>query len=594
MDKALPGERKRMFPIDREVCRRFTGLLVVLAVLVGGGAAAVYPGEGTTERPALTQLKTASRVSAAEVVPIKILAINDFHGQLGPGRKVHGRPVGSAPVLAAYLKAARRGWEDNSLIAHVGDLVGASPPNSAMLQDEPSIMFFNLLTGRPCHGKMDPDGDLAGTVGNHEFDEGVQELERLLNGGNSPEGPFLENPYRGAQYPIVSANVVWAQDGRPLFPPYVIKKVRGVPIAFIGAVLKATPTMVNSRGVAGLKFLDEADAINSYVPTLQAQHVRAIVVLLHQGGWQQHYAGSSRPGAEISGPVMDIVNRLDDEIDVVLSGHTHRFSNALVKNQHGKEILVTQAYAYSTAYADVTLEIDQKSDDIVSKSAAIVTTYADAGPGLKPDAAAAELVARADARVGPIVHQVIGTAAADISKVPNGAGESALGDLIADAQRAAMGTDFAFTNQGGIRADIGAGQVTWGELYTVQPFRNTLVKMELSGQQIYDLLAQQFPPHQGHARILQVSGLSYTWGSGRPDHDRIVEVRKNGKPIDRRASYTMTVNSFLAAGGDKFTVLTQGRNQVTGPVDLEALVAYVQKLPQPFMVEIDGRIRRGE
>ena len=226
---------------------------VVVAALVSGSYAALNPGEGTGPQSAPGQGYTvpAPGSCSGDRVPVKILAINDFHGQLGPGKKVHGRPVGSAPVLAAYLKAARRGWEDNSLIVHVGDLVGASPPNSAMLQDEPSIMFFNLLASRPCQGKMDPDCDLAGTVGNHEFDEGVKELERLLNGGNSPEGPFLENPYRGAQFPMVAANVVWAQDGRPLLPPYVIKKVKGVPIAFIGAVLQGNPQHSKSRGRGG-------------------------------------------------------------------------------------------------------------------------------------------------------------------------------------------------------------------------------------------------------------------------------------------------------------------------------------------------------
>ena len=164
-------------------------------------------------------------------VRVKILAINDFHGQLGTGRKVHGRDVGSAPVLAAYLKEARRDWQDNSLVVHVGDLVGASPPNSALLQDEPSIMFFNLLSYRPCQSpaKTDPDCDLVATVGNHEFDEGVAEMERLIYGGNHPNGPFLENPYQGARFPYVAANVVSIKDNQPLFPPYVIKQVLGVP-----------------------------------------------------------------------------------------------------------------------------------------------------------------------------------------------------------------------------------------------------------------------------------------------------------------------------------------------------------------------------
>ena len=365
-----------------------------------------------------------------------------------------------------------------------------------------------------------------------------------------------------------------------------------MPMAFIGAVLKETPTMVVPSSVAGLKFLDEAEAINSYIPALKAQQVRAIVVLLHQGGFQKHYHGPTRRNGEVSGCIGDIVKRLDDEIDVVLTGHAHKFTNAFLKNQHGKEMLVTQAYSYGTAYADITVEIDKATKDIVAKTAAIVTTYADEGPGLTPDAAAAKLVARADAKVGPVVNQVVATAATDILKTPTPAGESALGNLIADAQREAMGTDFAFLNPGGIRDIITAGDVTWGQIFTIQPFKNSLVKMELTGQQIYDLLNQQFAPYQTHDRILQISGLSYTWDASRPDNDRIVEIRQGGTAIDRTATYTVTVNSFLAEGGDKFSVLTKGTNRVMGPVDMEALVAYVKKLPQPFTAAIEGRIQK--
>ena len=174
-----------------------------------------------------------------------------------------------------------------------------------------------------------------------------------------------------------------------------------MPMAFIGAVLKETPTMVAPSSVAGLKFLDEAEAINSYIPALKAQQVRAIVVLLHQGGFQKHYHGPTRRNCEVTGCLGDIIKRLDDEIDVVLTGHTHKFTNAFLKNQHGKEMLVTQAYSYGTAYADITLEIDKATKDIVTKTATIVTTYADDGPGLTPDLAAAKLVAQADARGRP-------------------------------------------------------------------------------------------------------------------------------------------------------------------------------------------------
>jgi len=276
---------------------------------------------------------------------------------------------------------------------------------------------------------------------------------------------------------------------------------------------------------------------------------------------------------------------------VVVSGHTHAFTNALLKNAHGKEILVTQAFSAGTAYADIDLEIDRRTHDVVEKSAAIVTTFGDAGPGLTPDPAVAQLVADAEARVAPLVERVVGTASANITREQNAAGESALGNLIADAQRAAMNTDFAFMNPGGIRADISAGPVSWGDLFTVQPFNNDVMKMTLTGAQIYTLLNQQWAS-QPYPRLLQVSGLSYTWDNARPAGARVVEVRKAGVPIDVNALYTVAVNSFIAGGGDNFTVLTAGTHRVVGPVDLDALVVYVETHAQPFSAVIEGRIVR--
>jgi 5'-nucleotidase len=517
------------------------------------------------------------------LIDIQLLAINDFHGQLGAGRRVANRPVGGAAVLAAYLQAAQQDpndpqLPDRTLIVHSGDHVGATPPDSALLQDEPAIGVLNLLANQYCRfedrqndqigwgeedakkdrrdRRLHPKCNVVGTVGNHEFDEGKDELLRLLNGGNHPSGPFLENPYRGARYPTVSSNVVDEKTGKPILPPFVIKQIMGVRLAFIGAVLKETPTIVTPTRVAGLKFLDEAESINHYVRWLQRHEgIRTFVVVIHQGGRQATYVGPTQPGGLLHGEaIVDIVSRLDDDVDVVISGHAHSFTNALLKNRNGAEILVTQAFSSGTAYADIDLTIDRRTRDVVAKSAAIVTTFADAGPGLTPDPRVADLVAQAQAKVAPLVNRVIGAAAIDLLRTENPAGESALGNLIADAQRTAMGTDFAFMNPGGIRADLLAGPVTYGELFTVQPFGNSLVRMDLTGQQIYELLNQQWL-NQPFPRILKTSGLTSTWDINRPVGDRIVEVRRNGTPIDRQATFSATVNSFMAAGGDNFTVL---------------------------------------
>lgn len=596
---------------------RFSRLVVLLlsfAVALSPHTLLAEPHQGhdhsEDEDSAPQRAQAAERVEwrvegVADTLHVKLLAINDFHGQLSAGRFVASRPVGSAPVLAAWLKAAQAGREEQTILIHAGDHVGATPPASALLQDEPAITFLNQLANDHCryperernpgreertewHAKC----NLVGTLGNHEFDEGVTEMQRLLNGGNHANGPFLENPWRGARFPYISANVVDAVTSKPILPAYVIKKIDGMPIAFIGAVLKATPTIVTPSGVAGVRFLDEADAINAYIPELRRKNVRAIVVLIHQGGRQNTYSGATVPGAPaVTGDIVDIVTRLHDEVDVVVSGHWHSFSNALLNNQNGKPILVTQAFSSGTAYGDIDLEISRASRDVVAKSAAIVTTWADTGAGLAPDAAVAQLTAAAEAKVAPLVNQVIGIAAGDITRSENTAGESALGNLIADAQRAALGTDFGFMNPGGIRADLAAGEITWGELFTVQPFGNSLVKMDLTGQQIYDLLNQQWAG-QPFARVLKTSGLTYQWDNALPVGNRVLAVYRNGALIDRAATYSVTVNSFLADGGDNFTVLRNGTNRVGGPVDLDALIAYIQNLPQPFAAAIENRIQR--
>ena len=548
-------------------------------------------------------------------VHFKILGFNDFHGNLEQ-RSLFGRPVGGAAVLASYLQSETAASENGAIIVHAGDQVGATPPISALLQDEPSITFLNMLSNEYCHvderehdrhvdshkrhadahkkdPRMNPRCNLVATVGNHEFDEGVSEMLRLINGGIHADGPFLDTNFDGAHFPYVAANVVYADSGKPVLPPYVIKRIKGMPVAFIGAVLKATPTIVTPTGVAGVKFLDEAEAINSYVPELKRKGVRAIVVTIHQGTNQNSYSGpTGTEPVDVGGDIGPIITNLDDEIDVVVAGHWHRFTNALMPNKNGKQILVTQAFSYGTAFDDIDVAIDPSSKDIVYKSASIVTTWADEGPGLTPNEEVAALVDAAATRVQPLVNRLIGTAASEITRTESSAGESALGNLIADAQRSAMGTDVAFMNPGGIRDDMAAGDVTWGDLFTIQPFNNDLVSMDLTGSQIVTLLSQQWVG-QTYQRILKTSGISYAWNPAAPADSRVDvgSIMINGSPIDLTATYSVTVNSFMAAGGDNFTVLTSGTNRVIGPVDLDALVDYIETQSQPFSAAIEGRIQ---
>lgn len=494
---------------------------------------------------------------------MKLLAVNDFHGQISTGRRVSGKDVGGAAYLAAYLNQ-RRAQTRHSLTVHAGDMIGASPPSSALLQDQPTMDFLNRI------------GFDVGVVGNHEFDEGLDELMRLLNGGCHP----VAGCWDGTEFPYLAGNVLDTRTNKPILPASTVINVDGARIGFIGVVLKGTPEIVTPKGVANLTFVDEVATINTAVGELNRQGVHAIVVLIHQGGVQDSTTGA------VSGAIVSIAEAINDDVDVIVSGHTHSTLNATIDGK-----LITQASSYSMALADIDLTIDRARRDIVAKKATIVTTFHE---GMTPDPEIAALVKRYDDLVAPQVNRKVGTAATALSNEQNAAGESALGNLIADAQRAAMKTQFAFMNPGGIRAPIDAGDVTWGEVYAVQPFGNDVVKMTLTGEKIVALLNQQWQPQADgtvRTRFLQISGLSYTWSDANAVGQKVVDVRgPDGQPLNPTMTYSLTVNSFLADGGDGFTVLRQGTGREVGPTDLDALVQYIENLSQPFTRSIEGRI----
>lgn len=518
---------------------------------------------------------------------VKILAINDFHGQITTGQLERGtnRPYGGADVLAAYIQDAYTGFENRTAFLSNGDLIGASQPECALLQDEPAFSMLNYFGSKGIA--------VVATVGNHELDEGITELRRMIQGGNHVNGPFISNPWEGAKFPLINANITDTATGFPILPPFEIKKIPGTSrsIAFIGVTLKETPSMVSSSGITGLKFIREVDAVNYYVDLLRKfGNIHAFVIMLHQGGSQTAYTGWT--DTTRAGPSADIVNLiagLDNDVDIVCTAHSHGFTNAMVRNQNGRPMLVTQAYAKGTAIADIEATIDNTTGDIVSKRARIVTTYGDAGSGLNTNPAVTSYIENCKKKVEPLTNRIISSSTGSITRDQSAAGESALGDLIADAQRIVMNTDFSFMNPGGIRADLNAGDITWGELYTIQPFNNYMVTMQLTGKQIYALLNQQWLG-QPYARMLQISGLTYTWDSTRPVGDRIVEIRKDGIAIDTAAYYSVATNNFLSDGGDNFTTFRNGNVKISGPIDLDVLVQYIQTLPAPITVTRDNRI----
>ncbi|MBX9648101.1 MAG: bifunctional metallophosphatase/5'-nucleotidase [Xanthobacteraceae bacterium] len=524
-------------------------------------------------------------------VELRILAINDFHGNLRPppggiriadpadNSKKIMVDAGGAERMATLVNQLRDGHR-NTIFVAAGDLIGASPFLSAMFHDEPTIESMSMM------------GLALSAVGNHEFDEGKDELLRMQNGGCHPVDTCLgPHPFTGATFHYLAASTIEKASGKTVFPAYEIREFDGIPVAFIGLTLKATPDIISPQSAAGLEFRDEVETVNALVPELKARGIEAIVVLIHQGGTP---SGDYNACPAIAGPIVDIVKNFDKAIDVVVSGHTHQ---AYVCEIDGR--LVTSGDKYGTLVTAIDLKLDPVTRDIVSARA---DNHIVRIATLEKDAGQTALLESYDRVASPIANRPAGSVTETLSRTPNNTGESPLGDIIADAQLAATasvangGAVIAFTNPGGVRTDVArkeGGAVTFADLFASQPFRNQLVTLTLTGQQIKDMLEQQWSDPK-RPRILQVSkGFGYAWDNAKGNGERIIAERMslNGQPIDPAARYRVTVNNFLAVGGDGFTVLRDGTAWQTGVYDSDALDAYF-KGNSPVSPTAGGRIVR--
>jgi 5'-nucleotidase len=527
---------------------------------------------------ALGPASHARAQTAAPTAPVdvRILAINDFHGYLRPpagGIRITDPddktkkimvPAGGAEHMATLVRQLREGRK-NTIFVAAGDLIGASPFLSAMFHDEPTIESLSMM------------GLEVASVGNHEFDEGKDELLRMQNGGCHPtdkcQGP---HPFPGAKFHYLAASTIATDTGKTIFPPYEIREFEGIPVAFIGLTLKGTPGIISPVSAAGLEFKDEAETVNALVPELKARGVEAIVVLIHEGGYP---TGDYNECPGISGAIVDIVKKFDRAVDVVVSGHTHQ---AYVCEIDGR--LVTSGDKYGTIVTAIDLKLDPATRDVISAKADNVIVRTGTYASDPPQTALLEAY---DKVAAPIANRQAGSIVETLSRTPNEAGESPLGDIIADAQLAATsaaasgGAVVAFTNPGGVRTDITKkedGAVTYADVFASQPFRNQLVTLTLTGNQIKNMLEQQWLDPK-RPRILQLSkGFNYTWDGAMPTGERVIADRMllNGQRIDPNASYRVTVNNYLAVGGDGFTALKEGTAPQFGGYDVDALYAYFQ------------------
>lgn len=523
-------------------------------------------------------------------VKLQILAINDFHGNLAPPGGSSGRvgtvDAGGAEYLSTHIAALKATNPHNTFVVSAGDLIGASPLLSGLFHDEPTIEAMNAI------------GLDYNAVGNHEFDEGTKELKRMQNGGCHPVDGCLDGDgFDGAEFQFLAANV--ARDGadRRLFQPYGIRTRNGVKVAFIGLTLEGTPTIVSAAGIQGYSFLDEADTVNALVPKLKKQGVDVIVVLIHEGGLPAALDINGCNG--VSGPIVDIVDRLSASVDLVISGHTHQpYVCTLGRHQ----IPTTSAYSFGRLVTDIDLVVDKSKSKHKKAVVSMTINNQIVTRDVAPDPAITGLIAKYNAAAAPIANRPVGRITADFLRINDPSREQVLGNAISDAQlfaSQAAGAQIAFMNPGGVRADLlftgsaageGDGVVTYGELFSVQPFGNGLLTMTLSGAQIEAVLEQQFcginsPANGGFFRVLLPSaGFHYSYaeaatGAASCDTADAIDpasITLGGVPLDPVAAYRVTVNTFLADGGDGFTLLRSGTDRVGGVVDTDAFESYLR------------------
>jgi len=560
-------------------------------------------------------------VAAPSPVDLQILSFNDYHGQVDPptsgNASVPGLTgtYGGSEYLATTLKNLRAG-KKNSLTVAAGDLIGASPIVSGLFHDEPSVESLNAM-------QLD-----VSSVGNHEFDEGVTELLRMQYGGcRTDSGCYLPTPYPGAAFPWLSANVTWKDGvkapkpadgygswfqrstGRTILPPTWVEEIDDIKVGFIGLTLEGTNLLVAQAGIKDVTFKDEVASANQAAADLAQRGVKAIVVLVHEGGVPPtgvtyDFPCTGDTGAQaISGPIVDIARNLDSKIDMVISGHTHQPYTCLIKDPAGQPRSVTSAYAFGRLVTETTLKLDRRTKDVIRSS--VMSANRPVARTVAKDPALTAILTTWQALAAPIANRPVGSitgeATKDITRAfgpgptfapDNRAEESALADLIADAQldrTAANGAQIAFMNSGGVRNDLtytgspageGDGNVTYGEAFLVQPFSNSLITLTLTGAQIERMLEQQFLTTRSRQVLIHgVSrGFTYSYSASAQFGDKIdpTSIKLNGVTIDPTTSYRVTVNNFLADGGDGFSVFsTEGTDRVGGGIDLDEFVAWL-------------------
>jgi len=556
-----------------------------------------------TGQPTRPGNASAADHPSAQIVTVGIAAFNDFHGQLEPPHQSvlvpDGKggtaqvPAGGAAWLASAVDAVR-GRYPNHLTLSAGDMISASQVASSLYLDEPSIGVMNRI------------GVDFNAVGNHEFDRGRNELLRMQNGGCAQftaTKPCQLEPFAGARFRYLAASTV-DQAGHTLFPATGLKTfgsgAHKVTIGVIGLTTRTTPTLVSPAGIAGLTFEDEAATINAAVPALKAQGADAIVVLIHEGGKQQ---GSPDPQGcnGMSGAILDIIKRLAPGVDLIISGHTHAaYICHFPATDASHPLLLTSAGLYGEMVTDIALQIDPVAHKVVDaqahnvivqsapyQSATRLVLQDDRYPVFAPRSDVATYVQRYVDAAKVYAARPVGRLSSPAQRGDGGplVTGGTLGNLIADSQLAATrsaGAQLALMNPFGIRTSLvpaADGTVTFGDIYRVQPFGNVLVTETLTGAQLKAVLEQGLDDNGPNQGLAPSANVRFTVDLRRPVGSRVTGLLVAGKPVEDGARYRVTVNNFLALGGDTFTMLADKPDAVIGMTDLDAMRAWIGAVP---------------
>jgi 5'-nucleotidase len=520
--------------------------------------------------------RSADPIRPAPVEEFQILAINDFHGNIeGPKAPIElngqSMQLGGAAHLAAKLQELRAAGLPTVTVS-AGDLIGASPLASAYYLDEPTILAMNQL------------GLDLNAVGNHEFDRGSAELKRMQYGDcekYTTRQPCAVDPaFSGAKFRFLAANVK-DQAGQTLFPGTAIRQMGRVKVGFVGMTLKGTGTLVSPVSVAGLTFEDEIKTANEAATALKAEGADTLVLLIHQGAKvTPTYNVSGCPGLE--GSILPIADALDPAYSLIVSGHTHYAYVCERPTPGPSKRLLTSAGKYGYLVTDIKLQWDPALRAVTGWSAENVPITRNQG-----DAAVERIVDRYVAAAAPAAARVVGILS---GPAPNSEDddETPAANLIADAQLAAtrrLGAQLSFMNGGGVRTGLipdAQGRITFGQVFELQPFGNGLVVLELTGEQLSRMLEQQFSdesysPGEKSRLMVPSANFAFDYDLSKPRGRRVLAMRLDGKPVDPAGRYRVTVNNFLASGGDGYLVLTEAKVIADGGLDTDALEAWLAK-----------------